>query len=88
MCAINDKPKSQLCEQLNHSFKTNNVTQLSEMMSSPNYSVLSSGSNSSGVGSISYATPLANQYRKGRTVTISLLLATLFLAPQNHLSFA
>ena len=38
---------------------------------------------------LSHATPLANQYGKGRTVTISLLLATLLLAPhhRNKLSF-
>ena len=74
-CAIDDKSEPQLCEQLNRSFQNE---------------VCDSAFWDGFIGKqfflslLSHATPLGNQYGKGRTAMIGLLLTTLLLAPQNH----
>ena len=82
-CAINDEPEPQLCDQLNRSFQ-NKVCDSAFWDGNKSKLLCPFIGKQFFLSLVSHATPLANQYRKGRTVMISLLLATLLLAPQNH----
>ena len=79
-CAINDEPEPQLCDQLNQ----NEVCDSAFWDGDKSKILCPFIGKQFFLSLVSHATPLADQYEKGRTVMISLLLAILLLAHQNH----